>query len=99
MAHRDANAPLALQVIEDSNVKRIEQGQLVMETPPLQQQSQGQTVPFDVCMLCTQASAAAWLRSTGLPTGEPKDLLEAPLGCCGSFKGLLLAVHLYSHKI
>jgi len=37
-------------------------------------QGNNNTVPFDVCMLCTQASAAPWLKLTGLPT-DPQGFL------------------------
>ncbi|KAF5839251.1 hypothetical protein DUNSADRAFT_1285 [Dunaliella salina] len=37
-------------------------------------QDNDNTVPFDACMLCTQASAAPWLKLTGLPT-DPQGFL------------------------
>lgn len=42
--------------------------------PYLQEGEEGaaeEVLSFDECLWCTQAAAAAWIRDTGLPTGEP----------------------------
>jgi NADH dehydrogenase FAD-containing subunit len=64
---------IALQILEGHKVVRVEKGLLVLELPSKEgraREQQGEMqIPYDVCLWCTQASAAPWLVATGLPTG------------------------------
>ena len=47
----------------------------------------GTSAPFDACLWCTQASPAAWVARTGLPTGAHHDVCLAMVSagmnaCC-----------------
>jgi hypothetical protein len=57
---RAAASKAGVQLREGAGVKEVQQGALVLED--------GSSLPFDECLWCTSASAAAWLRRTGLPT-------------------------------
>lgn len=46
---------------EGVGIKQVQEGRLVLED--------GTEQSFDECLWCTQASAPAWLTTTGLQTG------------------------------
>lgn len=62
-------------------VVRVESGALHLKPTPTPGQRQGvgistngsdvqpPALEFDECLWCTQASAASWLKATGIPTG------------------------------
>lgn len=51
------------------------QGGVASVTPSCLSLKDGTTVPFDVCLWCTQAGAAPWLAGSGLPTDEKGFML------------------------
>ncbi|KAA6421181.1 MAG: water dikinase [Trebouxia sp. A1-2] len=51
-----------VEVREGVGIKQVQEGRLVLED--------GAEQPFDECLWCTQASAPAWLTTTGLQTDE-----------------------------
>lgn len=55
-------ADRAVKVAEDKNIIGVEEGHLVVEG--------GETIDFDECLWCTQASASSWIKETGLETGK-----------------------------
>lgn len=48
-----------IRIFENTGVTEVKAGQLILEG--------GKTYEFDECLWCTQASAAGWLASAGLP--------------------------------
>lgn len=50
-----------VEVDENQTIVEAEGGKLAVEG--------GEIIEFDECLWCTEASAAEWLRSTGLKTG------------------------------
>ena len=85
-----------LELLEGAQVTGVEQGWLTT--------GDGQRIPFDECLWCTQASAAPWLADTGLQLGdcsiacatEPAlrcrihSLLRACWWCAADDKGFIL---------
>ena len=55
----------------NEGVKRVNKGELVIDDSG----NEIQTIPFDACLWCTQASTASWLSSSSLPTDESGFLL------------------------
>ena len=61
---------LPLQVVEEcGGVVGVEEGNLVLGA--------GDSVSFDMCWWCTDASAASWIKDTGLQTGVACNLQSA----------------------
>ena len=57
-----AAAAAGVEVREGAAVAEVAEGSLLLED--------GSSAPFDACLWCTQARAAAWVSDSGLPTGR-----------------------------
>ena len=67
---RQIDVTLPLQVVEEcGGVVSVEEGKLILAT--------GDSVSFGMCWWCTDASAASWIKDTGLQTGAFCNLKPA----------------------